>query len=354
MLPGFSKFLFLKKEGASNILRDFTKPVDINTLNKYFSDRPRIYLMQVQRFNSRKGFSGIQSLRESMNGRVFWTQTYLVPRSNFRGTMVLDLLIHVKNHLDSTLSFRRSCREGICGSCAMCINGTNTLACLKELPTNHQTMSPYQYSTELVTLKISALPHTRPLRDLIGDVTPFYRHYKNIRPWLVTDIDIINAPKDNVNPWKNNSVSGYTKPYLHMKEHFQLDSKRLELDGLYECILCLCCTHSCPSYWWNSDHYVGPAVLLQAFRWLFDSRDMDAPGRITWLSQKSGVYSCNTILSCTQTCPKHLNPGKVISTIKSTISEFENVSLLNRLSSLHSNSGYRISSHDQTSTIFKN
>jgi succinate dehydrogenase/fumarate reductase iron-sulfur protein len=261
MLPGFSKFLFLKKEGASNILRDFTKPVDINTLNKYFSDRPRIYLMQVQRFNSRKGFSVIQ---------------------------------------------------------------------------------------------ISALPHTRPLRDLIGDVTPFYRHYKNIRPWLVTDIDIINAPKDNVNPWKNNSVSGYTKPYLHMKEHFQLDSKRLELDGLYECILCLCCTHSCPSYWWNSDHYVGPAVLLQAFRWLFDSRDMDAPGRITWLSQKSGVYSCNTILSCTQTCPKHLNPGKVISTIKSTISEFENVSLLNRLSSLHSNSGYRISSHDQTSTIFKN
>ncbi len=152
------------------------------------------------------------------------------------GPMVLDALIKVKNEIDSTLTFRRSCREGICGSCAMNIDGQNTLACTQGLDEIKGDVSIYP------------LPHMPVIKDLVPDLTNFYAQYASIEPWLKTD-----TPKPQ-------------------KEWQQSRQEREKLDGLYECILCACCTTSCPSYWWNSDKYLGPAVLLQAYRWLADSR----------------------------------------------------------------------------------
>jgi succinate dehydrogenase (ubiquinone) iron-sulfur subunit len=198
------------------------------------------------------------------------------------GPMVLDALIKIKNEVDPTLSFRRSCREGICGSCAMNIEGTNTLACLCKIDSS-SSKTP-----------IRPLPHMYVIRDLVPDLTHFYKQYASIEPWL--------KQKD---PPKSDAT-----------ENIQSIEDRKKLDGLYECILCACCSTSCPSYWWNSDLYLGPAVLLQAYRWMSDSRDDYAVERRANLEDPFSVFRCHTIMNCAKTCPKGLNPGEAIAKIK--------------------------------------
>ncbi|CAG8664198.1 14897_t:CDS:2 [Gigaspora margarita] len=201
---------------------------------------------------------------------------------NACGPMVLDALIKIKNEQDSTLTFRRSCREGICGSCAMNISGTNTLACLAKI------------DRDASNTKLYPLPHMYVVKDLVPDLTHFYKQYKSIEPFLKKE----------------------TKPKAGEREHYQSIADRKKLDGLYECILCACCSTSCPSYWWNSDEYLGPAVLLQAYRWMIDSRDDYAKQRREALQNPFSVYRCHTIMNCTKTCPKGLNPGRAIAMIK--------------------------------------
>lgn len=274
-------------------------------------------------------------------GPLFWVDTYFVKWWELKGTMVLDFLLYVKNELDPTLSFRRSCREGICGSCAMNINGYNTLACLKEIPkftpndTTRLFMDPG--GKTVPAIRVTALPHAKPLRDLIPDVSPFYRHYRSISPWLVSSKiasgkDLTQAlgdrrdfmPKNSrfwthiMEPFSDDESILPDKGALveNPKENIQSPDDRKNLDGLYECILCLCCSHSCPSYWWNSDVYLGPAVLMQAYRWIVDSRDVAGMNRMSFLSDKMKLYACHSILACTKTCPKHLNPGTAISSLK--------------------------------------
>jgi succinate dehydrogenase / fumarate reductase iron-sulfur subunit len=203
------------------------------------------------------------------------------------GPMVLDALIKVKNEIDPTLTFRRSCREGICGSCAMNIDGTNTLACTK----------PIQEIKDDV--KIYPLPHMPVVKDLVPDLTHFYAQYASIKPWL-------------------QSQSPSPPPH---SERLQAKEDRAKLDGLYECILCACCSTSCPSYWWNSDRYLGPAILMQAYRWIIDSRDEFAGERLDDLEDPFRLYRCHTIMNCTKTCPKGLNPAKAIAEVKKLMVE---------------------------------
>lgn len=197
------------------------------------------------------------------------------------GPMVLDAIIKIKNEIDPTLTFRRSCREGICGSCAMNIDGTNTLACTKSI------------SEIRGDVKINPLPHLPVVKDIVPDMTHFYAQYATIRPWIRTQS---TTPPDS--------------------ERLQSKDDREKLDGLYECILCACCSTSCPSYWWNGDRYLGPAVLLQAYRWLADSRDEASGERLDDLEDPFKLYRCHTIMNCTKTCPKGLNPAKAIAEIK--------------------------------------
>ncbi|PKL94817.1 MAG: succinate dehydrogenase iron-sulfur subunit [Gammaproteobacteria bacterium HGW-Gammaproteobacteria-8] len=197
------------------------------------------------------------------------------------GPMVLHALIKIKDEIDPTLTFRRSCREGICGSCAFNIDGTNTLACTKGIDEIKG------------DVKIYPLPHMPVIKDLVPDLTHFYAQYSSIRPWIRTQSP---APTD--------------------KERLQSPEDRERLDGLYECILCACCSTSCPSYWWNGDRYLGPAVLLQAYRWLADSRDEHTGERLDELEDPFKLYRCHTIMNCAQTCPKGLNPAKAIAEIK--------------------------------------
>jgi succinate dehydrogenase / fumarate reductase iron-sulfur subunit len=202
------------------------------------------------------------------------------------GPMVLDALIKIKNEVDSTLTFRRSCREGICGSCAMNIDGTNTLACTKSID---------EVSGDI---KIYPLPHMSVIKDLVPDLTHFYAQYASIEPWLKTDT-----------------------PVEQGQERLQSVEDREKLDGLYECILCACCSTSCPSYWWNGEKYLGPAILLQAYRWLADSRDEASGKRLDALEDPFKLYRCHTIMNCTKTCPKGLNPAKAIAEIKKKMLE---------------------------------
>lgn len=198
------------------------------------------------------------------------------------GPMVLDALLKIKNEIDSTLTFRRSCREGICGSCAMNIDGTNTLACIKAI------------SDIKGDVVIYPLPHMKVIKDLVPDLDEFYKNYARVEPWLKNDRKAIGKTKERI----------------------QSPKDREKLDGLYDCVLCACCSASCPSYWWNSDKYLGPAALLQAYRWLQDSRDTASKERLSKLSDHFSVYACRTIMNCVQTCPKGLNPAKAISGIK--------------------------------------
>ncbi|KAJ3337625.1 hypothetical protein HDU93_000768 [Gonapodya sp. JEL0774] len=201
---------------------------------------------------------------------------------NSCGPMVLDALLKIKNEMDPTLTFRRSCREGICGSCAMNIGGGNTLACIAKI------------ERDSTPIKIYPLPHMYVVKDLVPDLTHFYRQYRSIEPYLKQK----------------------TGPPANGKENLQSIEDRKKLDGLYECILCACCSTSCPSYWWNSDVYLGPAVLMQAYRWMIDSRDQFGPERRAAMQNSFSVYRCHTIMNCAKTCPKGLNPGKAIAEIK--------------------------------------
>lgn len=202
------------------------------------------------------------------------------------GPMVLDAIIYIKNELDSTLSFRRSCREGICGSCSMNIGGINTLAC---------TMAIEDLNGDI---KIYPLPHMPVVKDLVPDMTDFYAQYASIKPWMQTQSP---PPPD--------------------RERLQSKEERAELDGLYECIMCACCSTSCPSYWWTSDRFLGPATLLQAYRWIVDSRDENTGERLDELEDPFRLYRCHTIMNCTNTCPKGLNPAKAIVEIKKLLVE---------------------------------
>ncbi|VDO08110.1 succinate dehydrogenase [ubiquinone] iron-sulfur protein, mitochondrial, putative [Brugia malayi] len=206
------------------------------------------------------------------------------------GAMILDALIKIKNEIDPTLTFRRSCREGICGSCAMNINGENTLACICKIDENTSKST-----------KIYPLPHMFVIKDLVPDMNLFYAQYASIEPWLKK---------------KNKLVLGE-------KQMFQTEKEREKLNGLYECILCACCSTSCPSYWWNADKYLGPAILLQSYRWMIDSRDDYAEERLSKIHDHFSVFKCHTILNCTKTCPKHLNPAKAIGEIKKLLTGFD-------------------------------
>lgn len=197
------------------------------------------------------------------------------------GPMVLDAILKIKNEIDSGLTFRRSCREGVCGSCSMNVNGKNTLACINAID---------DYSG---TVKIFPLPHLEVVKDLVTDMTHFYAQYASIKPWIETQSPV---PSDH--------------------ERLQSKEDRQKLNGLYECVLCACCSTSCPSYWWNSERYLGPATLLQAYRWLVDSRDENKGQRLDELEDPFKLYRCHTIMNCTDTCPKGLNPAKAIAQIK--------------------------------------
>jgi succinate dehydrogenase / fumarate reductase iron-sulfur subunit len=202
------------------------------------------------------------------------------------GPMVLDALIKIKNEIDPTLTFRRSCREGICGSCAMNIDGTNTLACTKAI------------SDVKGEVKIYPLPHMPVVKDLVPDLTKFYAQYASIQPWLQSRTP---APPD--------------------RERLQTKEEQERINEPSACILCACCSTACPSYWWNSDRYLGPAVLLAAYRWIVDSRDEATGERLDALEDPFRLYRCHTILNCTRTCPKGLNPAKAIAEIKLKLAE---------------------------------
>ena len=197
------------------------------------------------------------------------------------GPKVLDILFKIKNEIDPSLTFRRSCAHGVCGSCAMNIDGVNTLACIK----SHTDING--------DLNVYPLPHLKVIKDLIGDLTTLYKQYESIKPWLET------------------VQTGEEKTELN-----QSQKDREKLDGYYECILCACCSTSCPSYWWNGDKYLGPAVLLQAYRWINDSRDGDKKERLKKVADELKLYRCHTIMNCTNSCPKGLNPAKAIGSIK--------------------------------------
>lgn len=214
-------------------------------------------------------------------------KTYKVDM-NKCGPMVLDALIKIKNEQDSTLTFRRSCREGICGSCAMNIDGVNTLACLSAIPKDDKEVA------------LNPLPHMYVVKDLVPDMTNFYQQYKSIKPWLI-------QKKEN-------------KP-TNGKENIQSREDRDKLQDMDKCILCACCSTACPSYWWNSDKYLGPAVLMQANRWVQDSRDDAKKERLNELRDPFSLYRCHTIMNCTKTCPKGLNPGKAVAELKIEIAK---------------------------------
>ncbi|KQT66013.1 MULTISPECIES: succinate dehydrogenase iron-sulfur subunit [unclassified Aureimonas] len=235
--------------------------------------------------------SGAKSVREF--GIYRWSpdddrnprlDTYYVDTDDC-GPMVLDALLWIKNKVDATLTLRRSCREGICGSCAMNIDGSNTLACTKGM------------DEVKGAIKVYPLPHMPVIKDLVPDLSVPYAQLRSIEPWLQTE-----TPEPE-------------------KEWRQSHDDRAKLDGLYECILCFCCQTSCPSYWWNGERYLGPAVLLQAYRWLIDSRDEATGNRLDELEDPFKLYRCHTIMNCTQACPKGLNPAKAIAEIKKMMVE---------------------------------
>lgn len=217
-------------------------------------------------------------------------QTFTID-TNDCGPMILDALIKIKQDIDPTLSFRRSCREGICGSCAMNINGSNTLACLCPISEDKKESKDQDKKKGI---NVYPLPHMYVIKDLVPDMSNFYEQYRSIDPWLKS---------------KTDKKEGQTE-YLQSKED------RAKLDGMYECILCACCSTSCPSYWWNSDQYLGPAVLMQAYRWIEDSRDEYTEERLRTLDDAMKLYRCHSIMNCSKVCPKHLNPAKAIAKIK--------------------------------------
>ena len=234
-----------------------------------------------------KAAAGVTNIRrfqvyryDPQSGENPYTDTYEVDMDSC-GPMVLDALLKIKDEMDATLSLRRSCREGICGSCSMNIDGGNTLACTQSI------------ADIKGDVKVYPLPHQPVVKDLVSDLTNFYAQIASIEPWMKTDSP---TPPD--------------------RERLQSREDREKLDGLYECILCACCSTSCPSYWWNSDRYLGPAALLNAYRWIVDSRDEATGERLDELEDPFKLYRCHTIMNCAKVCPKGLNPAKAIAETK--------------------------------------
>ena len=203
------------------------------------------------------------------------------------GTMVLDILNQIKAELDPSLTFRKSCREGVCGSCAMNIDGVNTLACQKNIEECSDVINIYP------------LPHMKVIKDLVVDLKKAFEQFKSIKPWLSK------------------------KTPNNKKENYQSIEDRDKLDGMWECVMCFSCSTSCPSYWWNEDKYLGPAVLIQANRWIQDSRDEEKKERLNELDDSFKLYRCHSIMNCTNSCPKGLNPAKAIAEIKNEISKID-------------------------------
>ena len=200
------------------------------------------------------------------------------------GQMVLDALILIKDEIDTSLTFRRSCREGVCGSCSMNIDGRNTLACqenIKEIKGD---------------INIFPLTHLPVIKDLVVDLSHAFKQLEFIEPWLQTNLG---------KPTKN--------------EQLQSLKDRSKIDGLWECILCFSCTTSCVSYWWNGEKYLGPAALLQASRWVNDSRDQERKKRLKYIEENSNIHNCHSIMNCANSCPKGLNPAKAIADLKKQI-----------------------------------
>jgi len=246
---------------------------------------------KVKQGRTHKAADGVENTREfqiyrydAESGENPRIDTYEVDMDTC-GPMVLDALIKIKSEMDSSLTFRRSCREGVCGSCSMNVGGTNTLACIK--------------ATEEIkgNIKIYPLPHMPVIKDLVPDLTHAYEQYNSIQPWLQSE-----TPAGG-------------------EERLQSPEEREELDGLWECVLCFSCSTSCPSYWWNSERYLGPAALLQAYRWIADSRDEKTEERLNELEDSFKLYRCHTIMNCTNTCPKNLNPAKAIAKTKKMMLE---------------------------------
>ncbi|XP_047345667.1 succinate dehydrogenase [ubiquinone] iron-sulfur subunit-like isoform X1 [Vespa velutina] len=244
---------------------------DCKTLDEKQIKKTKIQAFRIYRWNPEK-----PKVKPHM-------QQYNVDLMNCTGTMILDALNIIKADLDPTLSFRRSCREGICGSCSMNINGVNTLACITKI----------EHSSKPII--IYPLPHTYVIRDLIVDMTHFLSQVHSTEPFL-------KRPGEG--------------SFLGLRQILQSQRDRDKLNSLYECILCGCCSYSCPPYWWLGDKYLGPAALLQAYRWMMDSRDMAYKERLSKLKDFYSVYRCHTIFNCTKTCPKGLNPGNAIAQIK--------------------------------------
>jgi len=229
------------------------------------------------------------------NGQAPVMEQFQVDLNEMTGKMILDALIKIKNEQDPTLSFRRSCREGICGSCSMNIDGKNNLACLSRIDEDLSKVS-----------KVYPLPHMYVVKDLVPDMTNFYAQYKSIEPWL--------KQKEAPTGKDGQAIS-----------NIQSVTDRAKLDGLYECILCACCSASCPSYWWNGDKYLGPAIIQQAYRWIIDSRDEARAERLEKMNDKFSIFKCHTIMNCTKACPKNLNPAWAIAEIKSMLAQHDGV-----------------------------
>ena len=208
-------------------------------------------------------------------------QDYNINPSDCNGVMLLDALNFIKENLDETLTYRRSCGEGVCGSDAMNINGKNGLACITPLS---------KFGDKVI---IRPLPGMPVIKDLVVDLTNFYAQYKKVKPYLIND-----------------------DPISYEAENLQSKEDRAKLDGLYECILCACCSSACPSYWWNPDRFFGPAASLQSARFVLDSRDTTTRKRLLDLDDKFNIFRCRTIMNCTYVCPKGLNPAKAISELR--------------------------------------
>lgn len=244
--------------------------------------------MIVQRVRGYLSAANLQAFRvyryDPSTGRKPYWDEYSIDLGSC-GPMILDALFKIKDEIDSSLSFRRSCREGICGSCSMNINGRNELACLSYVKPGPD------------PIEIRPLPNCDVLKDLVPDLSTFYSHYKSIEPWLQLKKP---APLGSI-------------------EYQQSPEERSRLDGLYECILCACCSTACPPYWWNEETYLGPAALLQAYRWISDSRDEFTSERLAWLNDTMRLFRCHGIENCTDVCPKKLDPAGAIRKIKDQV-----------------------------------
>ena len=283
MATGFTNMLIRAFSQSTNFLSD------VRIMTKAVTNGASVYAFPQEEIDSDSvtEFHIHRYLPESENGAQSFVQSYKVDTKRC-GPMVLDALIKIKNEIDPTLTFRRSCREGICGSCSMHIDGINSLACIAPItPKERMVISP------LVRMPL--------IKDLVVDMTNFYNQYKSIDPWLKR-----KTPK----------VPG-------SKEYYQSPEDREKLDGLYECVLCACCSTMCPSYWWSSNVYLGPAVLMQAYRWVVDSRDEFTDHRLKRLSGDFDVKKCYQIGTCTATCPKGLNPRDALKHLKELVHDYK-------------------------------